>query len=539
MPPWTTYAPLPPPNRQTPRRAPPRLACFNAGATPTVRAWPHDSRWNSSPASPEVLESALEILNVEPDSLETSAAVLARVHLNCGWPDLAERHARVAVSESPERVDVRLTLAEALWRLGRLSACEAECRVVADQAEECVRAAVMRAHILSERGRTAEGQELLDRIGRIDPEFREARELLGTLEVHRLVLPGVVEIDLPPELVRQSDGTAEAVAEPSPADGAQPSASPDGNPAPAEAQTTVDGPDGQAETPGESDVHDQPSQPVEDLPGSEVQVDTAGSVAVTGEEATVSSEQLRLDDVAEEPESLDAVEPSADEVFPVSSDAAADSVAPTDEAEVGADFSTFDWARHLIEQSEWTEAERVLTDIVTANDPDVSRVDGLLLEAVAHRELRGSVWKLLGDHYMQTGRPQAARGRLSAGGECRRRVDGMTSASDLHAGIQRLPGVTGAAVWRIGKIPTGDLGGRGGSIGPGLLSASIGTMEQAVETMGLGQIAEIWFVTQETQCLALRSGQWQAVVIGGLDLDVDSVRDGLTSLLAANDEPDA
>ena len=81
------------------------------------------------PTDPDVLESALEVLDVNADALDTSTAVLARVHLNCGWPDLAERHARVAVSESPERVDVRLTLAEALWRLGRLPACEAECRV--------------------------------------------------------------------------------------------------------------------------------------------------------------------------------------------------------------------------------------------------------------------------------------------------------------------------------------------------------------------------------------------------------------------------
>lgn len=112
-------------------------------------------------------------------------------------------------------------------------------------------------------------------------------------------------------------------------------------------------------------------------------------------------------------------------------------------------------------------------------------------------------------------------------------------ASDLHTGIQRLPGVTGTAVWRIGEIPTGNLGGRGGPVGPGLLSASIGTMEQAVATMGLGQIAEIWFVTEDTQCLAMRSGQWQAVVVGGLDMDVDSVRDGLMSLLAVNDETGA
>lgn len=354
------------------------------------------------PGDPKVLESALEILSVEPDSLETSAAVLARVHLNCGWPDLAERHARVAVSESPERVDVRLTLAEALWRLGRLSACEAECRVVADQAEECVRAAVMRAHILSERGRTAEGQELLDRIGRIDPEFREARELLGTLEVHRLVLPGVVEIDLPPELVRQSNGTVEAVTKPSPADETPAAASPVADPAGAESQT-VDGPAGQVETPEQSTVKDQPSQPVEDLPESQGQPDAADSLPVTGDESAVASTQLRLDETAEEPES-----PAVADVLPASSEAAAEAAEPAVEASAGAAFSTFDWARHLIEQSEWTEAERVLTDIVTANDPDVSRVDGLLLEAVAHRELRGSAWKLLGDHYMQTGRPQAA-----------------------------------------------------------------------------------------------------------------------------------
>ncbi|MCY3749045.1 MAG: hypothetical protein OXG64_07095 [Chloroflexi bacterium] len=112
-------------------------------------------------------------------------------------------------------------------------------------------------------------------------------------------------------------------------------------------------------------------------------------------------------------------------------------------------------------------------------------------------------------------------------------------ASDLHEGIQRLSGVTGAAVWRAGEIPTGDLGGRGGPVGPGLLSASIATMEQAVETMGLGEIVEIWFVTEDTQCLAMRSGHWQAVVVGGLEMDVDSVRDGLTNLLAANAEPDA
>ena len=359
------------------------------------------------PTDAEVLATALEILNVDADSLETSAAVLARVHLNCGWPDLAERHARAAVTESPERVDVRLTLAEALWRLGRLPACEAECRVVADQAEECVRAAVMRAHILSERGRTAEGQELLDRIGRIDPEFREARELLGTLEVHRLVLPGAVEVSLPPELLRPSNGSSDPAAEAPPADGAD-SAGTHGVEPTLEMAQADDVSEPLAELSDESADQTLPHQTERDSPGSEVSMAADSSLPGAEDDTLVSPEQLRLDESASRQESRDLGEPSTDAVPLTTDDATESSVAEEDAPAAGASFSTFDWARHLIEQSEWSEAERVLTDIVAANDPDEARVDGLLLEAVAHRELRGSAWKLLGDHYMRTGRPQAA-----------------------------------------------------------------------------------------------------------------------------------
>ena len=359
------------------------------------------------PSDHEVLQSALDILNTQADSLETSAAVLARVHLNCGWPDLAERHARMAVSESPERVDVRLTLAEALWRLGRLSGCEAECRVVADQAEECVRAAVMRAHILSERGRTAEGQELLDRIGRIDPEFREARELLGTLEVHRLVLPDMVEVAMPPELLGRSNGTIESVAEQSQTEATHPTPPADADPAPAEIQTD-DGREGHTATSDESAEQVQPSQPDKGVPESGAPGEADSGLPTTGSGGVLSPKQPQFDDGARDAEPQNAAETPAGDDSSTSADAATDSVTSTDEQTAGASFSMFDWARHLIEHSEWTEAERVLTDIVTENDLDVSRVDGLLLEAVAHRELRGSAWKLLGDHYMQTGRPQAA-----------------------------------------------------------------------------------------------------------------------------------
>ena len=362
------------------------------------------------PTNAHVLESALEILNIDADSLEASAAVLARVHLNCGWSDLAERHARVAVSESPERVDVRLTLAEALWRLGRLHACETECRVVADQAEQCVRAAVMRAHILSERGRTAEGQELLDRIGEIDPEFREARELLGTLEFHRLVLPNAADVALPQELLGQTDGSTPLSGQPTAADEAQPAAPAETVGAGRAHIQPNEGPDAPDGLPVR---HPEAPDAAEQLPAAEARPETVapGGEASPGahpERGAAPRGQIHRADGTPDSELQEALEPSGD---PAASEPPTGGTNPaTTQAEsaTGATLSTFDWARDLIERSEWTEAERVLTDIVTANDPDAARVDGLLLEAVAHRELRGSAWKLLGDHYMQTGRPQAA-----------------------------------------------------------------------------------------------------------------------------------
>ena len=71
-------------------------------------------------------------------------------------------------------------------------------------------------------------------------------------------------------------------------------------------------------------------------------------------------------------------------------------------------FSTLDWARDLMSRSEWSESEIVLNDLLDDAALDTEDLDELLLEAVEHEPLRRTAWKLLGDHYMRTGRPQAA-----------------------------------------------------------------------------------------------------------------------------------
>ena len=270
----------------------------------------------------ESLEAALDILGVDADALPITPGVFARIHLRSGWPGTAERYARRALDDEPDRIDIRLTLAEALWQLNRLSLCQEQCTIIFDRANDCVRAAVMLAHVLAERGRMAEGQDLLGRAGEIDPEYLEARQMLARLEIHRLVLPDVPQIDVPAAL-----RPAEAPQEVAPASAASPVEE-----APATAQ-----------------------------PSPEAQPAVAD----------------------EEPMAELAAEPS------------------------GA-FTQLDWARELIRQANWAEAERVLREIADDERLPSAGVDALLEEAAAQPMLAATSWQLLGDFRMRTRRPQAA-----------------------------------------------------------------------------------------------------------------------------------
>ena len=111
----------------------------------------------------------------------------------------------------------------------------------------------------------------------------------------------------------------------------------------------------------------------------------------------------------------------------------------------------------------------------------------------------------------------------------------MNVTADIFTKLREMEGVTGAVVWRLGDAPVGDLGGVSASAGAGLLAAGIGSMEHVVEAVGLGQIEELWFVTHESQCLAIRVGHWQAVLIGGIKMDVEMVRDRVTEMLSATE----
>ncbi len=130
--------------------------------------------------------------------LPRDPSALGFAYLNSNWPDLAEREFRTALGRDPARVDLRIALAESLWRQARFEEARPECRIVLDHHPRCLRATLMMAHILAEQGRTAHWMEMLERAGEMDPEYEVAAELYARATLSRMSLPPPPSLPEPP-----------------------------------------------------------------------------------------------------------------------------------------------------------------------------------------------------------------------------------------------------------------------------------------------------------------------------------------------------
>jgi tetratricopeptide (TPR) repeat protein len=145
--------------------------------------------------------------------LPRDPSALGFAYLNSNWPDLAEREFRTALERDPARVDLRIALAESLWRQGRFDEARPECRIVLDHHPRCLRATLIMAHILAEQGRTAHGMEMLERAGEMDPEYEVAAELYARATLSRMSLPPPPSLPEPPPFSDEAASDVEAGAE--------------------------------------------------------------------------------------------------------------------------------------------------------------------------------------------------------------------------------------------------------------------------------------------------------------------------------------
>ena len=135
-------------------------------------------------ADNEILEEELRRLygqrdRVEPERIQLTRGALARLYLKGDLLSRAVDEFRDLLTEQPERADLRVALAEALWRNEqRLEASEV-CQKLLDDLPYCLKANLLLGEIWTSSGRE-EGQTYLQRAEALDPENRTAQAIFGT-----------------------------------------------------------------------------------------------------------------------------------------------------------------------------------------------------------------------------------------------------------------------------------------------------------------------------------------------------------------------
>lgn len=115
---------------------------------------------------------------VEPGRLGLTRAALARVHARGALYSRAIEEFEELLEEDPQRVDLLVALAEALWRNEERAQAEEVCLRILDELPFCLKANLILGEIYTRAGRV-EGQTHLQRAEALDPENSLGVDLLG------------------------------------------------------------------------------------------------------------------------------------------------------------------------------------------------------------------------------------------------------------------------------------------------------------------------------------------------------------------------
>ncbi|MDY7079410.1 MAG: tetratricopeptide repeat protein [Chloroflexota bacterium] len=133
----------------------------------------------------EIIEEELRTLygqrdGVEPQRFQLTRGALARLYLKGDLLSRAINELQSLLAEHPERVDLSIMLAEALWRNEQRLEASTVCQELLDRLPYCIKANLILGEIWTSGGRE-EGQTYLRRAAALDPENRMAQEFLGDI----------------------------------------------------------------------------------------------------------------------------------------------------------------------------------------------------------------------------------------------------------------------------------------------------------------------------------------------------------------------
>ena len=103
----------------------------------------------------------------------------------------------------------------------------------------------------------------------------------------------------------------------------------------------------------------------------------------------------------------------------------------------------------------------------------------------------------------------------------------------LAESLASLEEVRSAVVWRSGDVPvTAHQRDDFSSLHGRMLSAAVGALETDIERLGFGRISQIWWQSDDVQCVGFWAGEWQVLVVAGADLSVAALRSNVAEAVS-------
>jgi tetratricopeptide (TPR) repeat protein len=155
--------------------------------------------WENAPRQSDLRDRVAtlsEQLYGQGGRLHLTRAALTSLHFQAGRWSRAAAEAAGVLNEHPDRVDVQLRLAEALWRRGSLAAAGNACRSVLATSPSSVLALLMLADVERQQNQPEAAAEHLEQARKIDPDGVRAADLvtIGSPDLAEFILPTTLPV---------------------------------------------------------------------------------------------------------------------------------------------------------------------------------------------------------------------------------------------------------------------------------------------------------------------------------------------------------
>src|SRR3990172_7332795 len=102
----------------------------------------------------------------------------------------------------------------------------------------------------------------------------------------------------------------------------------------------------------------------------------------------------------------------------------------------------------------------------------------------------------------------------------------------LAGSLLKVEGAVGVVAWRLGELPVERwTEGEPSPVAGRVIAALTGSLEKGLEDLSMGQLGQIWWQTDEIQCVGFRAGDWQVLVLAKAEVDTGSLRTGVAGVL--------